>query len=109
MSVTSNSPAGSGPHGLGDSLAALRAKWGWIVALGIVFMIAGVIALGSVVAATASAVLIVGIMMIMGGVAEIIAAFGVKDWSKAVLWGLLGASTIAIVTTISKKVKSHAK
>ena len=49
MSVTSNSPA---PGSLGEGLKALHAKWGWIVALGIIFMIAGVIALGSVVMAT---------------------------------------------------------
>ena len=47
MTATTNSP--SDPHSLGDSIRALRAKWGWIVALGIIFMIAGVIALGSVV------------------------------------------------------------
>ncbi len=92
MTATTNSP---GPQSLGDSVKALRAKWGWIVALGIIFMIAGVIALGSVVAATASAVLIVGIMMVMGGVAEIIAAFNVKDWGKAIFWGLLGVIYVA--------------
>ena len=92
MTATTNSPA---PQSLGDSIRALRAKWGWIVALGIIFMIAGVIALGSVVAATASAVLIVGIMMVMGGVAEIIAAFSVKDWGKAIFWGLLGVLYVA--------------
>ncbi len=79
------------PQNLADGLKALRAKWGWIVALGVVFLIAGIIALGSVVAATASAVMIVGIMMIMGGVAEIIAAFGVKTWGKFLFWLLLGA------------------
>ena len=41
--------------------------------------------------ATVSAVLIVGIMMLMAGVAEIIAAFSVKGWGKAIFWGLLGA------------------
>lgn len=88
MSVTADNP---GPYGLGEGLNALRAKWGWIVALGVVFMLAGVVALGSVVAATASAVMIVGIMMIMGGVAEIIAAFSVKSWGKFLFWLLLGA------------------
>jgi uncharacterized membrane protein HdeD (DUF308 family) len=83
------------PHSLGDSIRTLRAKWGWIVALGIIFMIAGVIALGSVVVATASAVLIVGIMMIMAGVAEIIAAFRVKEWGKAIFLGLVGALYVA--------------
>jgi len=92
MTATTNNPA---PHSLGDSIKALHAKWGWIVALGIIFMIAGVIALGSVVAATASAVLIVGIMMIMGGVAEIIAAFKVKSWGKFAFWMLLGALYVA--------------
>jgi len=85
----------TGPHSLAEGLRALRAKWGWIVAFGVISMIAGVIALGSVVAATASAVLIVGIMMIMAGVAEIFAAFRVKDWGKAIFWGLLGALYVA--------------
>jgi uncharacterized membrane protein HdeD (DUF308 family) len=93
MTATTNSP--SDPHSLGDSLRALRAKWGWIVALGVIFMIAGVIALGSVVVATEWAVLIVGIMMVMAGVAEIIAAFSVKGWGKAIVWGLLGALYVA--------------
>ncbi len=92
MTATVNEP---GPQSLGDSLRALRAKWGWIVALGVIFMIAGIIALGSVVMATVSAVLIVGIMMIMAGVAEIIAAFRVKDWGKAIFWGLLGVLYVA--------------
>lgn len=92
MSVTSNSP---GSQSLGEGLRALRAKWGWIVALGIVFMIAGVIALGSVVMATETAVLVVGIMMVMAGVAEIIAAFNVKDWGKFAIWMLLGVLYVA--------------
>jgi uncharacterized membrane protein HdeD (DUF308 family) len=82
-----NSPS---PHNLGEGIRTLRAKWGWVVALGVVFMIAGVIALGSVIAATASAVLIIGIMMIMGGVAEIIAAFNVKSWGRFAFWLFLG-------------------
>ena len=92
MSMTADN---SGPHSLADGLNALRAKSGWIIALGVIFMLAGVVALGSVVSATASAVMIVGIMMIMGGGAEIIAAFGAKDWKRSVVWGLLGALYIA--------------
>lgn len=92
MSMTANNSA---PQSLADGLKALRAKWGWIVALGVVFLIAGVIALGSVVAATETAVLVVGIMMLMGGVAEIIAAFGVKSWGKFLFWLLLGVLDVA--------------
>ena len=78
------------PPNLAEGLKVLRAKWGWSVALGVGFLIAGFVALGSAVAATASAVMIVGIMMIMGGVAEIVAAFSVKGWGKFVVWMLLG-------------------
>ncbi|MBM3651087.1 MAG: HdeD family acid-resistance protein [Alphaproteobacteria bacterium] len=96
MSVTSNSPQpNDGRHNLGEGIRALRAKWGWIVALGVIFMVSGVIALGSVAIATASAVLIVGIMMIVGGVMEVIAAFSVKEWGKFALWMLLGVLYIA--------------
>jgi uncharacterized membrane protein HdeD (DUF308 family) len=72
-------------------LDALRAKRGWIVALGIVYMIAGLVALGSIVMATVASVFIVGIMMLIAGVAEVISAFQVKTWGKFVLWLILGA------------------
>ena len=88
MTAATNDPT---PHSLGEAVRHLRAKWGWILALGIVFLIAGVIALGSVVIATASAVLVIGVMMVMAGIAEIIAAFSVKSWGRAVLWIVLGA------------------
>jgi uncharacterized membrane protein HdeD (DUF308 family) len=85
----------SGPQSLGEGLRALHAKWGWIVALGIISMIAGVIALGSVVWATAWAVLIIGVMLVMEGVSEIIAAFNVKSWGKFAFWMLLGLLYVA--------------
>ncbi len=71
-------------------LAPLRAKWGWIVALGVVYLVAGLIALGSVVAATAASVLVVGAMMIIAGVFEVINAFQVKTWGRFIVWLLLG-------------------
>ena len=69
----------------------LRAKWGWIVALGVVYLIAGFVALGSVLSATVVSVFLVGIMMIIAGVAEVINAFEVRGWGKFLLWLLLGA------------------
>ena len=85
--MTSVFSAGTGmPH----ALAPLRAKWGWIVALGIVYLVAGMIALGSVVAATAASVLVVGVMMFVAGVFEVINAFQVKTWGRFIFWLLLG-------------------
>jgi uncharacterized membrane protein HdeD (DUF308 family) len=74
-----------------SELAPLRAKWGWIVALGVVYLLAGFIALGSVVVATVASVLVVGAMMIIAGVAEVFSAFQIKSWGKFLLWVLLGA------------------
>ena len=62
-------------------LAPLRAKSG---------VIAGLIALGSVVFATVVTVFVVGVMMLLAGVAEVISAFQIKSWGKFLLWVLLG-------------------
>jgi uncharacterized membrane protein HdeD (DUF308 family) len=77
------------PQAVSDT-APLRAKWGWIVALSVVYLLAGFIALGSVVMATVASVLVVGVMMIIAGVAEVFSAFQIKSWGKFLLWVLLG-------------------
>jgi uncharacterized membrane protein HdeD (DUF308 family) len=76
--------------GVDQGLEPLRTHWGWIVALGIVFLIAGVAALSSVLMATVVSVAFVGAMMLVSGIAEIINAFSVKGWGKFLLWALLG-------------------
>jgi uncharacterized membrane protein HdeD (DUF308 family) len=73
-----------------STLAPLRAKSGWIVALGIIYVVAGFIALGSIVTATVASVFVVGIMMLVAGVAEVINAFQIKTWGRFLLWLLLG-------------------
>jgi uncharacterized membrane protein HdeD (DUF308 family) len=80
----------SNPLMPGTGLAPLRAKWGWIVALGVIYVIAGCVALGSVAAATAATVFVVGIMMVIAGVAEVFNAFQVKSWGGFLLWLALG-------------------
>ena len=54
-------------------------------------MIVGVIALGSVVMATAASVFFVGIMMVIAGAIEVINAFQIKTWGRFLLWLSLGA------------------
>ncbi len=84
MSNAFTAPGPLGAH------APLHAKWGWVVALGVVYLIAGLIALGSLMAATVATVLVVGAMMIVAGVAEVIGAFQVRSWGKFFLWLVLG-------------------
>ena len=73
-----------------SEMAPLRAKWGWIVALGAVYIMAGFFALGSIAMATVASVLVVGVAMIVAGVAEVINAFQIKSWGKFLIWALLG-------------------
>jgi uncharacterized membrane protein HdeD (DUF308 family) len=75
----------------GPAVQHLRSKCGWIIALGVVYVIAGLIALSSVVFATRVTVFVVGIMMLISGVAEVINAFQFKSWGKFLIWLLLGA------------------
>jgi len=74
----------------GSDITPLRAKWGWIVALGVVYVVAGFVALGSVMTATVASVLVVGVMMIVAGIAELFNAFQIKSWGKFLIWALLG-------------------
>lgn len=72
------------------ALQPLRSRSGWIIALGVIYLIAGVLALSSVVFATRVTVFVVGIMMLISGVAEVINAFQFKSWGKFLVWLLLG-------------------
>ncbi|MYZ46735.1 HdeD family acid-resistance protein [Propylenella binzhouense] len=67
-----------------------RSRWGWFVALGIVSLVAGIIALGSVVLATVVSVFMVGAMMIVSGVFEMIHGFQMKSWGRFFLWIVIG-------------------
>jgi len=87
--MTNTSGTVADPQARSDT-APLRAKSGWIIALGVVYLIAGFIALGSVAMATVASVLVVGVMMIIAGVAEVFSAFQIKTWGKFLLWALLG-------------------
>jgi uncharacterized membrane protein HdeD (DUF308 family) len=88
--MTSTSDSLQNSLAASSEMAPLRAKRGWIVDLGAVYVIAGFFALGSMAMATAASVLIVGVAMIVAGVAEVISAFQIKSWGKFLIWVMLG-------------------
>jgi uncharacterized membrane protein HdeD (DUF308 family) len=90
MTSTSTSGTLKNSQAASSEMAPLRAKWGWIVALGTVYIIAGLFALGSIAMATVASVLVVGVAMIVAGAAEVINAFQIKSWGKFLVWALLG-------------------
>jgi aquaporin Z len=70
--------------------APLRKNWGWTVAFGALLMLAGIIALGSVLTATIASVLVVGVAMVASGFIEIVYGVSMRPWKKFFLWVLLG-------------------
>ncbi|KTD19702.1 HdeD family acid-resistance protein [Legionella londiniensis] len=68
----------------------LQRNWGWLLFLGIIFILLGSIGLGMLVGLTLVSVLFLGILLIIGGAAQVIDALRSKHW-KGALWHLLVA------------------
>lgn len=84
------------------ALDKLGAHWGWFVALGVAQLVLGIIALGHVFIATLVSVLFIGILMIIGGIGQLIQAWRIKHWTGFLLWTLsgvlyLGAGLLAVI------------
>jgi len=63
----------------------LRQKWGWLLALGIVMVALGTIALVLIPIATVAAVMVLGWLMVVSGIVESIHAFRVRGWGGVFL------------------------
>jgi uncharacterized membrane protein HdeD (DUF308 family) len=66
----------------------LGKNWGWMMALGILFIVMGVIALGMPMFVTLVTVIYFGALLLLGGVFQIIDAFKCKGW-KGITWHVL--------------------
>jgi uncharacterized membrane protein HdeD (DUF308 family) len=73
-----------------EARSELRSQWGWSVALGIALLVLGLLAFANLVMATVVSVLYVGVLMLIGAVAQIIHAFRVKRWGGFFFWLLSG-------------------
>lgn len=62
----------------------LSRNWGWLLGVGIVFVLLGTIGVGMAVMLTLVSVLYIGVMIIIGGAAQCIHAFKGRGW-KSVL------------------------
>ncbi len=61
-------------------LENLRQRWGWFLALGVLLLILGLVALGSSVFMTLATMVLVGWLLIVGGVVEAAHACSCKGW-----------------------------
>ncbi len=97
MEMNNMDDYGNLPVLLGD----LHKNWGWILALGVVFLILGIIGLGMTMFLTLVTVLYFGILILIGGVVQVVRAFRAKGEGNmafhlvmAVLYGLAGVVII---------------
>lgn len=73
----------------------VRANWGWLLALGIVFVILGFIGLGMTFAVTMASVLMYGVLLLIGAGAQFVDAAKCKGW-KGIIWHVLIALLYAV-------------
>lgn len=64
---------------------SLRQYWGWMLALGILMLVLGVIGLYASVALTIVSVLLFGALLVAGGIAQAIEAFRATGWKSVAL------------------------
>lgn len=80
---------------LKDILARERSNWGWIVALGALILVCGVLILGNLVAATIFSMVLLGTLMIFGGMFRFMLAFRARGWRRFLVWALAGLLYLA--------------
>lgn len=85
-STAPSNPAPLRGRSLGEAAAKLRRNWLWIVLFGAALTLSGLLALGAVELATIATVLMVGVMMLVAGTAELAMGFRARDWSHFFLW-----------------------
>jgi uncharacterized membrane protein HdeD (DUF308 family) len=78
----------------GVAVAHFRRKWASIVALGVLFLIGGLFALAHVFVATVVAIIYIGAAMVVAGGWEVVTAFQIRPWGRALLLAVVGVATI---------------
>ncbi len=68
-----------------NMLGELQHKWGWLLALGISFILLGTIGLGMTFALTMASMLFFGFLMLFGGAFQLIQSFQCKGWKSIIL------------------------
>ena len=88
--MSDTSPAAPEVHSLGGAIHRLQAKWGAIVAFGILLIVLGVAATMFALEATIATVTINGVVFLIAGAAEIGIGMHAQGWGRFFLWVLGG-------------------
>ena len=77
-------------------LRAIRGEWTWLVVLGVSLIVLGTTLLGSPVIATLATVTTLGVLILLGGGAEIVGPFWCREWSGFFLALLSGGLEVVL-------------
>lgn len=67
-----------------------RHRWGWLLALGILMVVVGCVALFLIPAATLGTALVLGWLLVISGILEFVHAFQMRRWGGGVFLHVLG-------------------
>jgi uncharacterized membrane protein HdeD (DUF308 family) len=79
-----------------ESIHEAHKQWGWYLALGIVLILVGLLAIMSEVAATLASVIFLGALVLVAGIAQIVGAFMTRGAGHVILHLLVGALDIVV-------------
>ena len=85
-----------------DVMNTMQKSWGWILALGIVSVVLGMVALVVPMVVTLGMDLFIGCLLLIGGIAQLIHTFGSRGWDGPllrILMGILSALAGVILLT----------
>ena len=68
----------------------LQGRWGWFAAFGTLALVAGLGALALTALATVTAVLVIGLIVMVVGIAEILTGFRARSWGRTIYWEVSG-------------------
>jgi uncharacterized membrane protein HdeD (DUF308 family) len=75
---------------LRHELEVIQGNWGWILALGIILIIVGTIAITMPLVASLASAVAFGALLLLAGVTQLVGAFWTRDWSGFFLNLLMG-------------------
>jgi uncharacterized membrane protein HdeD (DUF308 family) len=81
---------------LRHELEAIRGNWGWLLALGIVLVVVGTGAVAAPWVASLASAVAFGVLLLMGGTAQLVGAFWTRDWSGFFLSLLIGILYVVV-------------
>jgi uncharacterized membrane protein HdeD (DUF308 family) len=75
---------------LRHELEAIRGHWAWLLALGIVMIVVGTLALGAPFVASIASVVTLGAFLVVAGLAQLVGSFWTREWSGFFISLLMG-------------------